>query len=270
MRIVFGIRRDLRIAVSALTLILTLGVPASTQDRAKRPLKIEDYYRVKSVGSPRISPDGQWIAYTISTPIEETNKSTTESWLARADGSAQPVRVQHQGQDVTNPRWRGDGRLLFTHGDVTWALDPAAPGVAAVRDQSPNGTPSPNNRWIARIQEVPRPPAAPKSVTDFQRRHEERFKGNVIDWYPFLQDGQAFPLPDRRKRPPLEIFVQAAGSNDPPRQLTRLGLQASNLQWRPDSGAILFTADEAVLDDGTRTCRRPTSPMNSASPVSTP
>ena len=28
-----------------------------------RPLAIEDYYRVKTVGSPELSPDGRWVAY---------------------------------------------------------------------------------------------------------------------------------------------------------------------------------------------------------------
>ncbi|MBI4474520.1 MAG: PD40 domain-containing protein, partial [Acidobacteria bacterium] len=178
----------MRFTFGALAVMLMLAVPASTQDRAKRPLTIEDYYRVKSVGTPRISPDGQRVTYTISTPIEETNRSATESWLARADGSAQPLRVQYQGQDVTNPRWRDDGRLLFTHQEVTWAVDPARPDGPAVRDEGRNGALSPDGRWIARLQEAPRPAPALRPMTEFQQRHEERFKGNIIDWYPFLQD----------------------------------------------------------------------------------
>jgi dipeptidyl aminopeptidase/acylaminoacyl peptidase len=240
---------NMHIAVTILAMMLMLSLPAAAQQGAKRPLRIEDYYRVKSVGAPRISPDGQWVVYTISAPVEETNKSTTESWLVRADASAQPVRVQHQGQDVTNPRWRADGRLLFTYQDVTWMVDPGPTAGAAVRDELQNGTPSPNGRWIARVQEVARAAPQQPAATEFQRRHEQRFKGNIINWYPFLQDGQSFPLPDRRKKPALEIFIHSADGKEQPRQLTRLGLQAANVQWRPDSGALVFTADEAVLDE---------------------
>src|SRR5690606_22206228 len=109
---------DMRHTLLVLALALLWQAPAHAQQRVGRALALEDYYSVKSVGSPRISPNGQWVAYTVSTPVEETNGNVVETWLVRADGSGQPTRVQHQGQDVTNPRWRDDGRLLFTAQDV--------------------------------------------------------------------------------------------------------------------------------------------------------
>ena len=49
-------------ALCALALLAFLPeVAAATQaPRQGRPLTIEDYYRVKTVGSPEISPDGRW------------------------------------------------------------------------------------------------------------------------------------------------------------------------------------------------------------------
>ncbi|NJD20311.1 MAG: S9 family peptidase, partial [Gemmatimonadetes bacterium] len=83
---------------------------------AARPLAVEDYYRLRSVGSPRMSPDGRWVAYTVSTPVEETNGNATASWLVRADGSAAPVRLTREGADVADPRWGPDGRLRVREG----------------------------------------------------------------------------------------------------------------------------------------------------------
>jgi dipeptidyl aminopeptidase/acylaminoacyl peptidase len=221
-----------------------------TDPAARRPLALEDYYRVLSVGAPRISPDGQWVAYTVSAPVEETNRSATEVWVVRSDGSRPPVRVTHGGQSATNPRWGEDNRLRYTAQDTTWIVDPARPDGRPVPEAAPpvSGLQSPDGRWVARVQAVPAPPPPAPVLTDFERRHEERFRGKAFDWYPFRQDGQPFPLPDPRRRPPAEVFVVPARGGEA-MQLTRLGLQPGNVRWTPDSRAIVFTANEGVLDE---------------------
>jgi hypothetical protein len=52
----------------ALLLLLPL-VPAAAiaQAPARRSIVPSDYYRLKDVGSPVVSPDGQWVAYTVTT-----------------------------------------------------------------------------------------------------------------------------------------------------------------------------------------------------------
>jgi dipeptidyl aminopeptidase/acylaminoacyl peptidase len=239
------VRRALLISA----LLLTAFQSAAAQTR--RGLALEDYYRVKSVGSPSISPDGRWVSYTVSLPIEETNGNAAAAWLVPADGSAPPVRIQHQGRDVTNPRWGEDGRLRFTAGEATWALDLARLSGPAVREDAPatDGTPSPDGRWTARTQQMPAAARPAPSLSDFERRHEERFRGDAFDWYPFRQDGQRFPLPDPAERRTSEIFLHAADGGGSPRQLTRLGLSPGNLTWTPDGSAVLFTANDGVLDE---------------------
>jgi dipeptidyl aminopeptidase/acylaminoacyl peptidase len=235
--------------------------PAALEASARaRALVIEDYYRMKNVGSPRISPDGQWVTYTVSTPVEETNGNVTESWLVRADGSAQPVRIQHEGQNVSNPAWADDGRLRYTHENASWLIDPARPGTAPARAPGgaapaggrggrgggeQEGVRSPDGQWIARTREVAAPVRPQPNMTDFEKRHAERFKGDAFDWYPFRQDGQRFPVADRRLRASSEIFLEPAGGGEA-RQLTRLGLQPGNVNWTPDGSAIVFTANEGL------------------------
>src|SRR5919109_1648017 len=236
-----------------LALLWSTPVLAQTADRAAgasgrtRALTLEDYYRVKSVGSPRISPDGRWVAYTVSTPIEETNGNGVETFVVRADGSVKPVRLQHNGQDVSNPRWTKDGSLRVTQNNGGWILDPTRPGATATRDEAANdgGVRSPDGRWIARLRQVPAPVRPQPAMTEFEKRHEARFKGDAFDWYPFRQDGQRFPLPDRLLRAPTEIFLEPVAGGEA-RQLTRLGLQPGNVIWSPDATAIVFTANEAL------------------------
>ena len=265
----------LRLLVSVLLLSPPLAAQSPSsggesfpgRDSARRPLHLEDYYRLKSVGSPRISPDGGWVTYTVSTPVEETNGSLTETWLVRSHGGGEPVRVRRQGEDVSDPRWTEDGRLRVMQRDTAWLLDPDRLDAPAVRDErrDPEGVLSPDGRWRAVVRDVEGTslagpvgggtgPSAPGSaaavsqmsvqppLTDFQRRHEERFRGHALDWYPFLQDGRSFPIPDPRARPQAEVFLEPVGEGGDARQLTRLGLRPSFLQPTSPSGTSWRTA----------------------------
>jgi dipeptidyl aminopeptidase/acylaminoacyl peptidase len=248
----------MRYTVFTLTFVAVIASAGTAQSPAtarpdatqKRALRLEDYYRARNVGAPRISPDGRWVTYSVSLPVEETNGDIAETWLVSAAPPGEPVRVQHAGQNVTGAAWTEDGRLRFTQGGVTWTLDPAKPDGPAVRqeraDPGPAAVRSPDGRWIARLREMPAAARPAPTTTDFEKRHDQRFKGDAFDWYPFRQDGQRFPLPDRRLRPPSEIFLEPADGSGQARQLTRLGLQPGGLRWTPDGRAILFTANPGL------------------------
>jgi dipeptidyl aminopeptidase/acylaminoacyl peptidase len=252
-----------------LVLVFACMIPLAAQEgnvpgnTGARPLQLEDYYRLKSVGSPRISPDGAWVTYTVSTPVEETNGSLTETWLVRSDGGGEAVRVRRQGEDVSDPRWTDEGQLRVMQGGAAWILDPDRLDAPAVPDETraPEGVVSPDGRWRAVVRDLPgtslaglaagagSPASGSPTLTDFQRRHEDRFRGHALDWYPFLQDGRPFPIPDPRARPQGEVFLEPVEGGSEARQLTRLGLRPSNLSWSPLGTALLFTADESVRDE---------------------
>ncbi len=217
----------------------------------RRPLQLEDFYRLRSIGSPAISPDGRWVLYTISTPVEETNGSSVETWLVATDGSTPPTPIRHQGQSVTAPRWTDDGRVRYADRDAHWTVDPARLSVAPVASQADErlGLRSPDGRWLARTRAVPAASRPAPAMTAFEQRHETRFKGTALDWYPFLQDGRPFPVPNRATEPSLEVVVTPTDGSGSERQLTRLGLEAANLRWTADSRALLFTANASRGDE---------------------
>lgn len=229
---------------------LFLPAPASSQ-ASGRALALEDYYALKDVGTPRISPDGSWVAFTVSSPDEETNESTTETFVVRADGSGSPARVTHQGAAVTDPSWTEDGRLAVHAADRTsWLVDPARPTGPATRDErvEARGVPSPDGRFVAVLHDLPTAARAEPTRTAFERRHEERFEGTRFDWYPFVSDGRPLPLPDPAALPMQEIHLEPASGGGSPVQLTRLGLRPDDLSWHPSGHVLLFAADEADLD----------------------
>jgi dipeptidyl aminopeptidase/acylaminoacyl peptidase len=42
---------------------------------------VDDYFRLADVGTPRISPDGRWIAYTVTTQDLKADESSTRIWM---------------------------------------------------------------------------------------------------------------------------------------------------------------------------------------------
>src|SRR5437660_9803061 len=61
----------------ALTLILFGTAPA----QARRPMVPADILRVASLSDAEVSPDGEWVAYTVS--IADVNQTISTLWLAR-------------------------------------------------------------------------------------------------------------------------------------------------------------------------------------------
>ncbi|MBP6796447.1 MAG: hypothetical protein KA143_15410, partial [Saprospiraceae bacterium] len=54
---------------------------------AKRNLIPTDIYKIKSVGDGQISPDGKWVAYTITTIDSAKDKRNTDIWMTSWDGN---------------------------------------------------------------------------------------------------------------------------------------------------------------------------------------
>src|SRR5262245_26476603 len=101
-------------------------LPAALAGQSKgRPIQIDDYYRVKTIGAPQLSPDGKWVAFTLSTRTEATNADSTSVWLVPADGSAPERRVSPAGDNASDLSWRADGRLGFVTRGALFQLDPA-------------------------------------------------------------------------------------------------------------------------------------------------
>ena len=229
---------------------------------AGRALAIEDFYRVKGVGSPELSPDGRWVAYRVTTRVEETNSEFAEVWLAPTDNSVpsrlvSPARVNAEGM-----QWSSDGRLSFMTGIRQWTIDPTKPDTiqVAIVDGDPRApagraarvsAPSPDRKWTALVRDTPPPKREVAYASDFEKRHEERFKGVEFDWLDFQRDGQPFPVPNRLDpsvSPPQEIFL-APNDGGAERQLTRLSLRPTGVAWNHDGTRLLFTADSSYRNE---------------------
>jgi len=76
-----------------------------------RPLEIADYFAIESVGSPRVSPDGKWVAYTVSSIDLENDSRETRIWMVPAAGG-EAIPMTLKGHSSWSPRWKPDGQSL--------------------------------------------------------------------------------------------------------------------------------------------------------------
>jgi dipeptidyl aminopeptidase/acylaminoacyl peptidase len=92
-----------------LALATSLGArPACAQRRA---MTIEDFLALPSVGDPQLSPDGKWVAYTVTRYSLKENRGATRIWLTDVAGGQARQLTAGPGSD-RQPRWSPDGRTL--------------------------------------------------------------------------------------------------------------------------------------------------------------
>lgn len=78
----------------------------------KRPFTIADLYKVRYVGAPAISNDGQKVAFTITVHNMEKGKSNSDVYVMDADGSNLKQLTYFEGADY-NPFWSPDDKTLY-------------------------------------------------------------------------------------------------------------------------------------------------------------
>ena len=128
-------RRVLGLAVAA---VLLGAAAAGAQPR--RLLTVDDLYNLREVRDPQRSPDGAWVAYTVTRAIRQTDKNDTDVWMVSWDGARQ-VQVTSSPEGESRPRWSPDNRYLAflssrqgaKHAQV-WLLERAGGEAVKVTD----------------------------------------------------------------------------------------------------------------------------------------
>jgi len=95
--------------VLALLLALVLS-PFTVAGPAQTPT-IEQSLNLRSAGSPRISPDGRYVAYQVQKTNWEENAFETEIWMA-VTATGECYRLTNAKKSSTNPQWSPDSKRL--------------------------------------------------------------------------------------------------------------------------------------------------------------
>jgi len=101
--------RNSRLA-SAILLFFAPTILAA-QTSGKRGIAIDDLYRIERVGNPQISPDGRWIAYTVTSIDREADRRRTALWMVNWEGT-ENLRLTFGKESAGSPSWSPDGKYL--------------------------------------------------------------------------------------------------------------------------------------------------------------
>ena len=111
--------------------ILAAAVAAPLPAQAPRPIVPADLLRLRGVGGPQVSPDGDWVAFTVSRVDSTKDKRQSDVYMVRWDGT-RTVQLTASDESEADPRWSPDGRYLSfvssrQGGDAAqlWLLDRA-------------------------------------------------------------------------------------------------------------------------------------------------
>jgi dipeptidyl aminopeptidase/acylaminoacyl peptidase len=96
-------------------LVVSTAFPSAAQapapGAAARVPTIDDLLNLESLGSPQISPDGTWVAYTVTAPDWKQDAFVTQIWVAHV-ASGRSWQLTRGEKSCTNPQWSPDGAWL--------------------------------------------------------------------------------------------------------------------------------------------------------------
>jgi len=126
----------------------------------KRPMTFEDMMQMKRLGETAVSPDGKWLAYSVTTVNLDQNTKTPELWM-QAIGGGEPQKLAVGQPGDAGPQFAPEGkRMLFLSGreggTQVWLADfDAATGatsnamkLTAISTEAQNAKWSPDSKSI--------------------------------------------------------------------------------------------------------------------------
>ena len=235
-------------------LLLCVVSPLAAQ--AKRGMNLDDLAKMMRVGPPQLSPDGKWIAYTLSHIDVGEDKSVSELWMVSWDGK-EDVQLTQGKDSVGNPRWSPDGKYLAfssgrdagpggAKGSQVWVMDRRggeARQLTNVKESLGDFKWSPDSKTLlltlTQKEEPDAPPPGGKPTPP---------KPIVLDRFHFKQDVQGF-LSDKEAH--LYLFDVAT------KKLTKLtsgpvsgagSYGERGAEWSPDGTMVAYTSNQSAPD----------------------
>jgi dipeptidyl aminopeptidase/acylaminoacyl peptidase len=239
--------RYLRISVICLFILTGLSVYGETP----HPFSVHDLVAMDRISGQTVSPDGQWIVFTLRKTDLKANKGRTDLWLVGADGKGLRRMTSDPAGD-SDPCWSKDGKTIYfistrSGSSQVWRM--AAGGGEAVQvTKQPldvgNLVLSPDGKKMAFTMEVFPNTTVEETVKKLEEIKNRKYSGQVYERI-FIRHWDTW-CDGRRSHifvKPIEgvgvVDIMKGMDADCP--LKPFG-GAEEFTFTPDSKAIVFTA----------------------------
>ncbi len=231
----------------SIALILLSVFSVSAQD-SKRALTIDDFFKMKNIGNPVVSPDGKWVAFTVSETDLKKDKSETRIWMISTDGG-EAIPLTSKGYSAGRPAWSPDGKYLGfiaskdkeeksqvfalnMRGGEAQALTSVKHGVSDF-EWSPD-----SKRLLLSIRDP-----EPWELTE-DKEDDKKARPYVVDRLQFKRDYAGYL--DRYR---THLYVFDIGSESEPRQITSGDYDEREAVWSPDGKSVAFVSNRSAEPD---------------------
>lgn len=219
----------------------------ASQANAAERFGIDQYLALQSVSEISASPDGRYVAYTVTAADLEKDKYLSSVWVQPVAGGP-PLRMSSKDSSSSSPRWSPDGRYLAVLSDRTdettqvWLYDLRG-GDAQQLTEFKQGIDdfrwSPDGKRMLLVAEDPTP-------ADLDEEDPPNPRPWVIDRLQFKQDYVGYLDRYRSHIHVLEMADRAT------RQVTFGDYEDGEPAWAPDSRRIVFVSNRTEHPDRNR------------------
>jgi len=231
-------------ALAGLLAGFALALAAGAAEPAR--FSVDDLVRLAGVSEPDLSPDGEYVVYSVGEPDLDKDATRYDVWRARWDGSEKRALTRTPDADEYQPAISPDGRwiaFISDRGDdgaeaQVWAMR-ADGGEAEVLTDYPGGVEdfdwAPDSKRLAVIANDPERPEG--------EEEPPQPEPIVIDRHYFKEDGVGW-LTDERQH--LYLFEIAGRKST---QLTAGDHDEYLPSWSPDGSRIAYATKRGADPD---------------------